>query len=137
MATRKPLVLNGGQVEQLQSGDNIGNLVFTRGGTLVNTIDYVAAMNVPVWIATCACVVTNVKGYRVGGNNTVAINARRNGSATKHLATDKTLANADTWYDGGAVQDATYAIGDKLEIMVVVAAGNPTQIAIQVDFTRS
>lgn len=107
----------------------------TRGGTIVNTIDYVPVMNVIVWYANVACTVTNVRGYRVGGNNTVAINARRNGSGTKHLATDKTLANADTWYDGGAVQDTAYAVGDKLEIMVTVAAGSPTQIAIQVDFT--
>jgi hypothetical protein len=109
---------------------------FTRGGTLVNTVDYVAAMNVGVWYATCACTVTNVRGYRVGGDSSVAINARRNGSATKHLNTDKTLANADTWYDGGNVQDITYAVGDKLEIMVTVASGNPTQVAIQVDFVK-
>jgi hypothetical protein len=109
---------------------------FTRGGTLVNTVDYVAAMNVGVWYATCACTVTNVRGYRVGGDSSVAINARRNGSATKHLNTDQTLANADTWYDGGNVQDITYAVGDKLEIMVTVASGNPTQVAIQVDFVK-
>lgn len=108
---------------------------FARGGTLVNTVDYLSAMNVPVWYATYACRVTNVRGYRVGGGATTSINARKNG-ASNHLATAKTLANPDTWYDAGAVQNTDYSIGDKLEIMMVVPGASASQIAIQVDFVR-
>jgi hypothetical protein len=108
---------------------------FTRGGTIINTVDYISAMNTVVWYATMACRVTNVRGYRVGGGATTSINARRNG-ASSHLAVAKTLAAADTWYDGGAVQDTDYAVGDKLEIMVVVSGALLTQIAVQVDFIK-
>uniref|UniRef100_A0A6M3M7J5 Uncharacterized protein n=1 Tax=viral metagenome TaxID=1070528 RepID=A0A6M3M7J5_9ZZZZ len=106
--------------------------VFVRGGTIVNTVDFLAAINSIVWYATCACVVTNVRGYRVGGTG-ATINARRNG-ADNHLASALSLTNADTWYDGGAVQNTVYEIGDKLEIMVVSVTGDITQIAIQIDF---
>ncbi|MBU1067163.1 hypothetical protein KKE60_05220 [Patescibacteria group bacterium] len=108
--------------------------VFVRGGTLVNTVDFLAAMNVIVWYATCACVVTNVRGYRVGGTG-ATVNARLNGT-DNHLASAVSLVNADTWYDGGAVQNTAYVTGDKLEIMVVGVTGDITQIAIQVDFIQ-
>jgi hypothetical protein len=107
--------------------------IFTRGGSLVNTVDYLAAMNTCVWYATKTCIVTNVRGYRVGGTG-ATINARRNGSSN-HLSSSLSLSSADTWMDGGAVQNTAYAAGDKLEIMLVSVAGNVTQIGIQVDFT--
>jgi hypothetical protein len=78
--------------------------------------------------------VTNVRGYRVGGTG-ATINARHNG-ASNHLASALSLSSADTWLDGGAVQNTAYAAGDKLEIMIVTVAGSPTQVAIQVDFTK-
>lgn len=109
-------------------------LTFIRGGTIVNTIDGVAAMNVFVWVATMACTITAVKGWRVGGTG-ATINARRNG-ANNHLAAALSLTSASTVMDGGAVQNTAYVIGDTLEIMVVSAAGTPTQIAVQVSFTR-
>ena len=105
---------------------------FVRGGTLVNTVDFLAAINSIVWYATCACVVMNVRGYRVGGTG-ATINARRNG-ANNHLASALSLVNADTWYDGGAVQNTAYVAGDKLEIMIVGVTGEVTQVAVQVDF---
>ena len=43
------------------------------------------------------------------------------------------LASADIWTDGGSVQNASYAAGDKMEIMIASVSGSPTQIAIQVD----
>jgi hypothetical protein len=75
--------------------------------------------------------VTAVKGYRVGGTG-ATINARKNGTST-HLASNLSLASADIWTDGGSVQNASYAAGDKMEIMIVSVSGSPTQIAIQVD----
>ena len=76
-----------------------------------------------------------IKGYRVGGDATTSINARKNGSSN-HLATAKTLASASTWIDAGTVQNTNYAVGDSLEIMVVVPGASLTQIAIQVDFIK-
>ena len=108
---------------------------FSRGGTLLNAIDGIAAVNVFCWRATIACTVTAVKGLRVGGTG-ATINARKNG-ADNHLAGALSLVNASTVYDGGAVQNTTYAIGDYLEIMVVSVTGTVTQIGIQVDFERT
>ena len=117
------------------SGSGDINIYFTRGGTLVNTVDFISAISVPVWSATWPCKVIKIKGYRVGGNETTSINARKNGSSN-HLATAKTLASASTWIDAGTVQNTNYAVGDSLEIMVVVPGASLTQIAIQVDFIK-
>ena len=111
------------------------SITFSRGGTIVNTIDFISAINTVVWRAPYACTVTNVRGYRVGGTG-ATINARLNGT-DNHLASALSLVNAATWYDGGAVQNTTYVAGDTLEIMVVSVAGNITQIAVQVDFIKS
>lgn len=109
----------------------LGIAAFSRGGTVLTPT---AAINVIVWRAPYACTVTAVKGYRVGGTG-ATVNARKNG-ASNHLASDLSLTSADTWMDGGAVQNTAYAAGDKLEIMVVTVAGSPTQVAVQVDYTR-
>jgi hypothetical protein len=108
---------------------------FVRGGTIVNDIDYLRSINVPVWYATMACTVKNVRGYRVGGTG-ATINARKNGSLN-HLASALSLTSANTWIDGGAVQNSSYVAGDKLEIMLVSVAGSASQIGIQVDFDKT
>lgn len=108
-----------------------GVKTLSRGGTFVNPNGITAAINIIVWRAPFACTVTAVKGYRVGGTG-ATINARKNGSST-HLASALSLTSADIWMDGGSVQNASYAEGDKMEIMIVSATGSPTQIAIQVD----
>lgn len=99
-----------------------------------NLLSPSGATNVVIWRALFACTVTAVRGYRVGGTG-ATVNARREGADT-HLATDLSLTTADTWMDGGAVQNIRYAVGEKLELMVVTIAGAPTQVAIQVDFSR-
>jgi len=104
---------------------------FSVAGVVLNPS---AAINVIAWRAPFICTVTAVKGYRVGGTG-ATINARKNG-ASNHLASDLSLTSADTWMDGGSVQNTDYAAGDKLEIMLVSISGTPTQIAIQVEFTR-
>jgi hypothetical protein len=106
-------------------------VVFSCGGALYK-LD--AAVNLIVWYAPFACTVTNVRGYRVGGTG-ATINARRKGT-DNHLGSALSLTNADTWMDGGAVQNTALAVGDKLEIMIVTITGSPTQVAVQVDFTR-
>lgn len=92
-----------------------------------------SALNLIVWRAPFSCTVTKVYGYRVGGTG-ATINARLNGTSN-HLSSALSLTSADTWTDGGAVQNTAYVAGDKLEIMIVSTAGTVTQIAIQVSFT--
>lgn len=103
----------------------------SRGGTLVNPYGIDDAINIICWRAPFACTVTAVKGYRVGGSG-ATVNARRNGSED-FLASALSLTSADTWTDGGSVQNAALAAGDKVEIMIVSTTGSPTQLAVQVD----
>jgi hypothetical protein len=104
---------------------------FARGGTVLLPLN---ASNIIVWRAPFSCTVTAVKGY-VSVATGSTINARKNGTLT-HLASDLTVSSADTWMDGGAVQNTAYAAGDKLEIMLTGIAGAPSEIAVQVEFTR-
>lgn len=141
MATRKPLVNVSGVVNEIPTSDtipiaNLGTSVrtFLKGGTLLQTSGITTTANIIVWRAPFACTVTNVRGYRVGGSG-ATINARLNG-ASNHLSSALSLSSADTWLDGGAVQNTAYAAGDKLEIMLVSVTGSPTQISILVEFTK-
>jgi hypothetical protein len=109
-------------------------LVEAKGGILWNPNGITATTNVAAWWAPYACTVTAVKGYKDTG--TVSINARKNGVQT-HLATNLSLASSGAWLDGGAVQNTAYGIGDRLEIMVTTVSGSPTQIGVEVLFTRS
>lgn len=103
---------------------------FSKGGVALDP----DVRNIIIWRAPFACTVTKVWGYRVGGTG-ATINARLNG-VSNHLASALSLTSADTWMDGGAVQNTAYVTGDKLEIMIVSVTGAPTQVAIQIDFTR-
>src|SRR3970040_560908 len=66
-----------------------GPETFDKGG---NVLSPTAPLNVAVWQAPFACVVTKVSGYRVGGSG-ATVNARRNGSAA-HLASNMSLTSA-------------------------------------------
>ena len=113
--------------------DGTLQLIPSKGGVIVNPNGIENTINVIVWRAPFACTVVAVKGYRVGGTS-ASINARKNGSSN-HLASAKSLTSANTWMDGGAVQNTAYAIGDKLEIMLTAVGGDPTQIGVQVDLS--
>ena len=109
-----------------------GPETFDKGG---NVLSPTAPLNVAIWQAPFACVVTKVSGYRVGGSG-ATVNARRNGSAA-HLAAALSLTSADTWMADEGVQNVAYAEDDSLEIQIVTAAGSPTQVAVLVEFRRS
>lgn len=109
-----------------------GPETFDKGG---NVLSPTAPLNVAVWQAPFACVVTKVSGYRVGGSG-ATVNARRNGSAA-HLASNLSLTSADIWMADESVQNTSYAEGDSLELQIVTAAGSPTQVAVLVEFRRS
>jgi hypothetical protein len=98
-------------------------------------LDPSGARNVMVWRAPYACTVTNVRGHRKGGTG-ATVNARKN-QASNFLSSALSLATADQWDDGGAVQNTSLAAGDDIEIMLVSITGAVTEIAIQVDLTRT
>lgn len=106
-------------------------LTFSRGGTVLTPS---GAVNIMIWRAPFSCTVTAVKGFASGATGTT-VNARRNATSL-HLASDLTIGSADTWLDGGAVQNTAYVSGDEMEIMLTGIGGTPTQVAVQVDFTR-
>jgi len=116
------------------SGDWQDIFRFERGGIVVNSNGLTAAINIIAWEAPFACTVTAIRGYRVGGTG-ATVNARKNGSSN-HLASNLSLTSANTWMDGGSVQNEVYAVGDKLEIMVVTVTGSPTQVGVQLNFVR-
>jgi hypothetical protein len=88
-----------------------------------------------VWRAPYACTVTNVRGHRKGGTG-ATVNARKN-QASDHLASDLSLTSADTWLDGGSVQNTSYAVGDDMEVEVASIAGAVTELVVQIDFVRA
>jgi hypothetical protein len=105
---------------------------FTIGATLTVT----TAARYVLWRAPFACTVTNVRGY-VDAGTTTQINAFKGsyGTPTDFLATDNTIGTADTWDDGGAVQNASVAAGDAVGVEIAVS-GTATKITIEIDFTR-
>lgn len=92
-----------------------------------------SAVNRFLWVATVACTVTSIKGWRVGGSGAV-INARKNGSSN-HLASGLSLTSASAVLDGGTAQNTSYAIGDYLEFMIVSTSGTVTELGIQINFS--
>jgi len=124
--TLKQVILGaGGQVVDPSDRRHIGGAFF----------DPTAAKAVTCWVAPFAVTILNVKGYRVGGTG-ATVNARLNGAST-HLASDLSLSSANTWMDGGAVQNVTYAAGDSLELLLQSVAGSPSQVTIQVNYRRA
>jgi len=108
---------------------------FQRGGTILTPT---GALNIIVWRAPYACTVTAIKGWRTGGTG-ATINAGKGTIATptnKIRSADLSLTSADSWMDGGGVQNTAFAAGDPLIIILASITGAVTQIAIQVDFTK-
>lgn len=101
---------------------------FSRGITLIDP----AVSNIVIWQAAFDCTVTKVSALRLGGIG-ATINARKNGSST-FLVTDLSVSTSGNWMSGEALQNTSVALGDSLEIMVTGLSGNPSQIAIQINF---
>jgi hypothetical protein len=106
----------------------------TRGTTFYKADGLTSAATVIAWRAPYRCEVIAVRGYRSGGSG-ATINSRRNGTDA-HLASNLSISSANTWIDGGAVQNVTYEIGDKLEVQLVTVVGSPQQVAVQVDLRK-
>lgn len=104
---------------------------FSVGGVV---LDPTGARFVMLWRAPFAATVTNVRGHRKGGTG-ATVNARRN-QTSDFLASDLSLTTADSWTDGGAVQNTAIVAGDDIEIEIASITGAVTEIAIQVDLTR-
>jgi hypothetical protein len=96
------------------------------------------AVNVEICRFAFPCVVKAVKGYRVGGTG-ATVNAGKGTTATPTnslLASDLSITSTETWMDGGAVQNTAFSAGDPLIAELTSVAGAPSQVAIQVDFSR-
>jgi hypothetical protein len=104
---------------------------FTVGGVV---LDPAGARDMTMWRAPFACTVTNVRARRRGGTG-ASVNARKNTSAL--LASNLSVATADTWTDGGAVQNQSFALGDELELRVISITGAVTELSFVVEFTRA
>ena len=118
---------------QIQFDVDGSDLVISRGGTLYNSAGLSAGDNIVVWRLPFSATVSKVYGLRNGGTG-ATINA---GDGTlDFLASDLSLDSADTWMDGGAVQNTSLAAGDLLEMKVVTVAGSPVYISVQVDLVR-
>lgn len=88
------------------------------------------------WTAPFACTVTGIKGYRVGGSG-ATVNAYKGTTATALRSANLSLTSTDTWMDGGAVQNTGFAIGNSLLLALASVSGAPTQVSLQVNFTRT
>ena len=80
------------------------------------------------FIAPYACDVISVKAIRRDGTG-ATVNMRRN-FTSEHLSSDLSVVAVDTLYDGGAIQNASYAINDIMEARVKSVAGSPTHMSI-------
>lgn len=107
-----------------------GTVVFARGATVENPT---APTQYIVWRCTEACTATAVRGYRKGGTG-ATVNARKN-NTDNLLAVALSITSADTWISNTVLQNASFVVGDELEIMIVTVAGDPTEVAVQIDFT--
>lgn len=123
-----------GGVDVLSVSD-LADTTFSRGGTVFASGGITSGANIIVWRAPYSCTVTNVRGFRVGGTG-ATVNGRLNGTST-FLSSDLSLTSADSWLDGGTVQNAAIVAGDEVEIQVVTVSGSPTQVAVQIDLIRS
>jgi hypothetical protein len=113
--------------------------LFSRGGTIYDALGIAGtaatASNVIVWRAPYSCSVNNVWGYRVTGSSAL-VNARKNGTGTIATGSHISLTSVDTWISASSITATSFAAGDKLEIMLISSSAYPTQIAVQVDFTK-
>jgi hypothetical protein len=112
---------------------------FSRGGTIYDPLGIAGTaaltQNVIIWRAPFACTITNIWGYRVTGSS-AAVNARINGIGTIATGSHISLTSADTWTSASSLISSSVASGDKIEMMLVSSSAYPTQIAVQIDFTK-
>jgi hypothetical protein len=121
----------------------VGTTTMARGCTFYNALGIAgtpaANQNVIVWRAPFAATATAIWGYIAGGTaSTASINARRNGIGTMSPS-NTVLTASNTWASSGSISaaSASFVTGDRLEIMLITSSNYPTQVAVQVDFTRA
>lgn len=109
-------------------------VTIARGGSLYASAGLSTGATIAVWRANVAGTVTKVYGYRVGGSG-ATVNAKVN--TNDLLSSNLSLTSADTWMDGGAVQNTAVAVGDTLFLVVATVAGSPNEVSVQVELTRT
>jgi hypothetical protein len=120
---------------QAAAGNHTHTETRSKEKTFYNPSGITNAVNALVFQTPSAMTVVKIRARRVGGT-ACTINARKNG-ASNHLGSALSLVNADTWYSSTSINNASYAVDDWLEIMIVSVSGSPTQVQIQVDFQKA
>jgi hypothetical protein len=112
------------------SGGSSSSGIESKGGVLLTPS---GAADIMIWRAPAACTVTKVQGHMAGGTSG-AVNARKNG-ASALLASDLAIT-AGNWSSTATIQNASFAIGDYLEVRLISLVGSPSTVTIQVECTR-
>jgi len=118
-----------------EPGSRKGTGTFSSGGVFKSPV---AADDVLVWVAPFSATVRSVKSWQDVGTGCV-VNAFTGSlaSPTTFLASDHTIAAADTVEDAGAVQNVSLVAGNKVYIRLTSVAGAPNEVGVQVNLTRS
>ncbi len=123
-------------------GDNEITISANGSGTPVSMAGVfkapTGADDVLVWLAPFACTLTAIKVWQDVGTG-CHVNAFRGSLASPvlFLASDHTIAAADTVEDCGAVQNTTVAIDTKVYIRLVSVSGSPNEVGVQLNFTKN
>lgn len=91
------------------------------------------AVTVSVWHATEPAILILLEAKRVGGTG-ATVNARHNG-ADLHLASDMEAGDGG-FALGTPLQNPGYSVGDVCEVLLTGVTGAPTEVAVQLTFTR-
>ncbi|MEE9591979.1 MAG: hypothetical protein V3W28_00170 [Thermoplasmata archaeon] len=116
-----------------ESTSSWSSIAISRGAT----VDSPSVADIVVWRAPFACTVTAIKGYQDIGTGST-FNAFRGtlASPVLFLASNAAIGTADSWVDGGTVQNAGVSAGDAIYIRIAAVNGTPNRIAIQIDLDR-
>src|SRR5215470_13864456 len=122
-----------------QDPNAISNINITTNTTVTGTDEFTkglviylptAALDVVGWITPITCSVSQVQARRNGGT-AATVQVRKNASSNILVST-LSLGTADTWTDGGSVQNTSFTSGDFLEFRLLSFTGNVIYVVIQV-----
>ena len=108
-------------------------LIITK--TYINTSGITTAIDISVAVVETgyAYTLTKVQAKRTGGTG-ATVNTSINGSNNR--SSDLSLTTT-SWTDFGTLQNTAGAAGNDIQIRIMTASGNPTQIVFQLEFTRA
>jgi hypothetical protein len=115
-------------------GGSLTTTVFSRGATLASSGGVIVG-NYTIWRAPFNCTVSAVWARFVGAAGVSASMNARNGTANV-LTSPILMGVTNSWSGGTTLQNTGFTAGSTLDVTLTAVTGVPTQITIQVDFTR-